>query len=180
LAPFRYILLDIHIIHQFTANFGLWYLLFANGTLFSIIPGKRPNIHIKQSWAYITLSKVISYFIRHVLTNRISINRWCVILPKYRLHFELSFMNYLSVGSCSTRFICIYLLNLGFFPKLQIWSKIILMLFIRTRLSYFCNHSPYKMLSIWIDTYSFTSTIAFSKICVTCLYQWNQNRTNEL
>jgi hypothetical protein len=35
LAPFKHILLDIHIIHQFTAKFGLWYLLFANKTLFS-------------------------------------------------------------------------------------------------------------------------------------------------
>jgi hypothetical protein len=40
LAPFRLfflllLLLDIHIIHQFTAKFGLLYLLHANGTLFS-------------------------------------------------------------------------------------------------------------------------------------------------
>jgi hypothetical protein len=35
LTPYRHILLHIHIIHLFTAKFGLWYLLFAN-----ITPGK--------------------------------------------------------------------------------------------------------------------------------------------
>jgi hypothetical protein len=47
LAPSRDILLDIDIIRLFTAKFGLWHLLFADGTLFFIIPGKCQNIHIK-------------------------------------------------------------------------------------------------------------------------------------
>jgi hypothetical protein len=34
IAPLSDILSDINIIHQFTAKFGLRYLLFANGTLF--------------------------------------------------------------------------------------------------------------------------------------------------
>jgi hypothetical protein len=69
LAPFRHILLDIHIIHQFPARFGLWYLLFANGTPFSLFRGKWQKIHIKSWWAFIILS-IIDWLIIYGFTSR--------------------------------------------------------------------------------------------------------------